>query len=180
MKASNERESHQILRGLALKQAVINQLPAVITAAAEAVLRLKPDEGRGSGMMENQIRNVVNVATEAKSIVDVTNFIRYQIGRSNSDRQWQYNRFGQQVIEDIEDGIVEKCAQQAAELVSGEIEKRGGNVDITPLCGEARLILMQQYLGYLNRKFSYCDKMNATHPKCWENILKPKGRDEDV
>jgi len=170
-----KQKSLRILRGLALKEGINRQLDAIIQRAAEAVVLLKPENGRMSDMRENQIRNVVNVAAESKRVEVVTNFIRYQIGRSSSGKQWQYNGFGERVIRDIEEGAVAKGAQQAAEVAFEEIEKRGGTADKKRLCEEGYVLLMEQYLGYLNRAFYYCDKT-----KCWDKVVERKGVCESV
>lgn len=176
----NKQKSLQILQGLALIESVNQQLDVIIQRAAEAVVLLKPEDGRMSDMRENQIRNVVNVAAESKRVEVVTNFIRYQIGRSSSGKQWQCNGFGERVIRDIEEGVVAKGAQRAAEVASEEIEKRGGTADKKCLCEEGYVILMGQYLGYLNRAFYYCDKMNEDDPKCWDKVVKRREVCESV
>jgi hypothetical protein len=43
----------------------------------------------GSDMDKNQIRNVLNVAEESRSLAVVTNFIRYQLGRSQTGPGWR-------------------------------------------------------------------------------------------
>jgi len=56
----------------------------------------------GSGIDKNQIRNVLNVAEESHSLAVVANFIRYQLGRSQTGPAWRHNGFGLRVIERIE------------------------------------------------------------------------------
>ena len=175
-----KQQSPQILQGLALGEGINRQLGPIIKSAAEAIVLLKPEDGRMSDMKENQLRNVVNVASVSKGVEVVTNFIRYQIGRSSSGKQWQYNGFGERVIRDIEEGVVAKGAQQSAEVAFEEIEKRNGTADKKQLCEEGYVLLMKQYLGYLNRAFYYCDKMYKTDPKCWDKVVDRKEACENV
>jgi hypothetical protein len=41
---------------------------------------------------ENQIRNVINVAASSQSVPAVTNFIKFQIGRSKQNEGWRRNQ----------------------------------------------------------------------------------------
>lgn len=138
---------------LALQAAVRRCMDDVVRQAnADAALL------EGAGMDKNQIRNVLNVAEESHSVEVVTNFVRYQIGRSVGGRQWQYNGFGLQVIADIEEGIVAEQARQAGDNAATRIVELGGTADAEALCNEAYVALTRYYLGYLNRAFYFCDK----------------------
>lgn len=120
--------------------------PVVRQANADAALL------DGAGMDKNQIRNVLNVAEESRSLAVVTNFIRYQLGRSQTGPAWRKNGFGLQVIQQIEgaDGIVAKQAQAALERA----RERGETIPEEAI-DELRYDLMRYYLGYLNRAFIY-------------------------
>lgn len=129
-------------------QAAMQRLmdPIVRQANADAALL------EGSGMDKNQIRNVLNVAEESRSLAVVTNFIRYQLGRSQTGPAWRKNGFGLRVIEQIEasDGIVAKqtrAARERAQRQSGDVPQEA--ID------DLRYDLMRYYLGYLNRAFYY-------------------------
>jgi hypothetical protein len=66
-------------------------------------------------MEKNQIRNVLNVVEESHSLAVVANFIRYQLGRSQTGPAWRHNGFGLRVIKQIEssDGVVHRRTEQA-------------------------------------------------------------------
>jgi hypothetical protein len=156
---SDNGKQAKVLRALVLEEAVRRQMDPIVRRAAEAIKLLKPrSEREQSDMRENQIRNVLNVAEESRSVEVVTNFIRYQIGRSSGGRQWQYNGFGLRVIEDIEEGVVAECAEAVGAQAAARIEELGGEADAQGLCAEAYVELTHYYLGYLNRAFYFCDK----------------------
>lgn len=132
---------------LALQAAVQRHMdPLVRHANADAALL------QGAEMDKSQIRNVLNVADERRSIAVVTNFIRYQLGRGQTGPAWQTNGFGLRVIEQIEtsDGIVAKQAQAAMERVQEHVESIPQEA-----IDDLHYDLMRYYLGYLNRAFYY-------------------------
>lgn len=106
---------------------------------------------------ENQIRNVMNVAAECGSVLVVTNFIKYQIGRTTSkDKGWKYNGFGKKLIEKLEEvlkGLAEKVVREANQETKGFSE-----ADTIIETQEVWLELVRLYLGYLNRYFKYRQK----------------------
>ncbi len=155
---TNNGDQAKILRALVLEDAVRRQMDTIVRRAAEAVQLLEPKGQGPSGMKENQIRNALNVAEESQSVEVMTNFIRYQIGRNKKDEQWRYQGFGLRVIEDIETGPV---AQAADEVAQEAIERLGEEADQEGLRREAHLELSRYYLGYLNRAFYFCDKIEG-------------------
>ncbi|HGJ67087.1 TPA: hypothetical protein ENS27_17135 [bacterium] len=162
-------EHNKILEHLALNQAIKCQLDKIIVQANKTVVLLK-----NSGMEKNQIRNVLNVAVESDHIEVTTNFIRYQIGRISSNdtgKKWQYNDFGEKVIEDIEKGIVKECANLASQKAMKEINERNGNSDLQNLNNKAYIKLTALYLGYLNRAFYYCMDGNG-----WDKLSGKEGK----
>ena len=136
---------------LALQEALRHQLDPLVHQAEQDAALLE-----GSGMKENQIRNVLNVAEESQSLAVVSNFIRYQMGRRDTKDAWQHKRrgirFGDQIIKQIEgpDGIVAQQAQAAVKRAA----KRVAEIPQETL-NELRYELMRYYLGYLNRAFIY-------------------------
>jgi hypothetical protein len=159
---ANNGDQGDVLRALVLEEAIRRQMDPIVRQAAGSVKLLKPrSEREQSDMRENQIRNVLNVAEESDSVEVVTNFIRYQIGRSTGGRQWQYNGFGLQVIQDIEEGVVAERAQEAGKQAVARIKELGGEADEQSLCADAYVALTRYYLGYLNRAFYFCDKTEA-------------------
>jgi hypothetical protein len=133
---------------LAVGKAIDREIDQLIRAASINVAKLK-----GSGMKENQLRNIVNVAAGSVSIEEVTNFIRYQIGRRDTGKSWTHGNFGQSVISDIEKGAV----KVALDAITKNIP------DADPVTVRSRLIAL--YLGYLNRCFIYASKTDD-----WTNL----------
>lgn len=132
---------------LALQKAAQRQMDSLVRAAnADAALL------EGSGMDKNQIRNVLNVAEESRSLAVVTNFIRYQLGRSQTGPAWRKNGFGLRVIEQIEDpkGIIAQQTEAVLKKAQERVEEIPQDV-----AEELRYDLMRYYLGYLNRAFIY-------------------------
>jgi len=144
-----------ILGELALQEAVGRQMDAIVRAANGAAVLLE-----GSNMEKNQIRNVLNVAEERPGVAVVTNFIRYQIGRSRTGQEWQHQGFGLRVIDDIErqDWVVDQATRETVAHARRLIEQRGGQVDEAELERKAREQLMRYYLGYLHRAFYYANE----------------------
>jgi len=137
-----------IATALSLRQAIQRQTDNLIRAAAKNVALLETTR-----MEESQIRNLVNLAGATKSMEEITNFIRYQIGRRRTD--WE--KFGQAVIKDIETGVI----KTALDAVRKEASKEASQADLI----EARAELTARYLGYLNRCFVY-----AKETRDWRNL----------
>jgi hypothetical protein len=150
----NQSTTHVELALQAAMQRVMD--PIVRDANADAALL------EGSGMDKNQIRNVLNVAEESRSLAVVANFIRYQLGRSQTGPAWRKNGFGLQVIGQIEasDGIIAKQTQAALERAQERV--RGIPQEAID---ELRYDLMCYYLGYLNRAFIY-----GKETRKWEDL----------
>jgi hypothetical protein len=129
---------------LAVRRAIQRQTDELIRAATRNVAYL-----RETGMEENQIRNVVNLAAATLSSEEVTNFIRYQIGRN--PRNWE--DFGKAVIKDIETGAVKKALDEVMEVAPS-----ADSIQV-------RADLISRYLAYLNRRFIYAKKTQD-----WDNL----------
>ncbi len=138
---------------LVVQAAMRQQMDAIVRAAEEDAALLE-----GSGMEKNQIRNVLNVAEESHSRAVVANFIRYQLGRSQTGPAWRHNGFGLRVIERIESpgGIVARQAK-AVQAQVGEIPSEK--------TADIKYDLMRYYLGYLNRAFVY-----GKETKKWKDL----------
>lgn len=148
----------EVAIALAVRKATARQLDDLIRAASKNVEKLN-----GSEMKENQIRNIVNVAATSESIEEVTNFIRYQIGRDTRKNTWAYEGFGKAVIDDIEKGQVKSALEAIIRNVRGA----------DPVSVRSELIAL--YLGYLNRCFIYADKT-----KDWMNLSSVLGGGEET
>ncbi|HIP97652.1 MAG TPA: hypothetical protein EYH32_10610 [Anaerolineae bacterium] len=147
---------------LTLQANIRRQMDAIVRAANADAARLKE-----SGMDKNQIRNVLNVAEESHSLAVVTNFIRYQLGRSQTGPAWRHNGFGMQVIEQIESptGIVHRQAEQVLKALRDQYADLPENV-----ADRVRYELMRHYLGYLNRAFVY-----GKETKQWDDLRQARG-----
>lgn len=142
---------------LAVRKEIARQLDDLIRAATAKVQTLE-----GSEMRENQIRNVLNVAAASQSIEEVTNFIRYQIGRdTKSKNNWAHQKFGTLVIDDIEKGAVKVAVDKVCDKVA--------DADYVRVRSE----LIALYLGYLNRSFIYADKT-----KGWRHLGSSLGKEK--
>jgi len=139
---------------LKVRKTVGRQLDDLIRGACRCVQVLE-----GSSMEENQIRNLVNVAATSESLEEVTNFIRYQMGRDGPKRTWRHTgsqkkSFGELVIEDIEKGTVQKALKA---VLTGVPEADKIRV---------RSELIALYLGYMNRSFTYAKKARDWKQLC--------------
>jgi hypothetical protein len=97
-------------------------------------------------LKEHQLGNIINIATTTHTVLVVTNFIKYQIGRHP---EWRHGEFGKRLIEKLE----------SLEAVAKEI---AGN---TPMVNEVWINLVRLYLGYLNRYFIYKQKTQESEQK---------------
>lgn len=151
---------------LAIQQVLRQQLDPIVQHANQDAALLQ-----GSAMDNNQIRNVLNVAEESPSLSVVTNFIRYQLGRSQTGKDWRHAGFGPQVIKQIEapDGIV---AQQTKTILA-QIEKPAEEPEILEDIAQAlRYDLARYYLGYLRRAFVYGKETGK-----WDELRAQGGQD---
>jgi hypothetical protein len=147
-----ELNPQTLRRDQLLEAAVSRQLDPLVRQATAAALLLKGKER----MEENQLRNLLNVAVESRSVEVVVNFIRYQIARNGNAWGTGQGEFGHRVIEDLRT-TVRSYADDAAGYVR---ERMPEAPDAGQLFGDAYVRLMQLYLGYLNRAFIYGKKTN--------------------
>jgi len=150
-------EISKLRERLVLGNAIDRRLDELVRAAGRQVLLLQDDRA----MRESQFRNVLDVALSTPSLEVVTNFVRYQMGRSGGNQAWLHNNFGQSVVQEIEKGLIPRLAQEIANEVCEEL----GAQDRDAITREARLRLLRLYLGYLNRWFYYGSKT-----KQWDDI----------
>ncbi len=83
-----------------------------------------------------QIRNILDMATQVESISALILFIKYQIGRKQSPREW-----GEKLIEKISE----------LEFLAEEIDKENKN--------EVMHEISKLFLGYMYRDFVYKHEM---------------------
>jgi hypothetical protein len=150
-KEPQEKEIVKVQTRLALQREVDRRLGEVVRAAGKRVHLLHDDRA----MRENQIRNVLDVAMSTQSIEVVTNFIRYQMGRSGGNQAWLHNNFGQEVVQDLEDR--QRIIQRLAAEVCHAVQEANRDQALR----EVQLRLARLYLGYLNRWFYYGKKRRS-------------------
>ena len=143
----NTLDPQTLRRELLLEDALNRQLDALVRQANLTAALLKSNER----MEKNQLRNLLNVAVESRSVEVVVNFVRYQIARNESAWGKGEKDFGHQVIADVR-GEVKKMADKAIDYVQ---EESGPMPEIKALHDTAYVRLNQLYLGYLNRAFYY-------------------------
>jgi len=157
---------------LLLTQVIDRQLSRLIQAGAEAVATLKPASGK-TPMEESQFRNVLNVAQETSSVDVITNFIRYQIGRTPWVWGTRATAFGPTLIRDIEDGAVRQAAQAVRDTVRDTLQARL-QVDTPPeVFDHAYIRLTRLYLGYAMRVFYYGKRREDDgDPTAWDQLFR--------
>jgi hypothetical protein len=162
-------EEIQVQRDILMQQVIDRQLSRLIQTGAKAVATLKPASGE-TPMEESQFRNVLNVARETSSVDVVTNFIRYQIGRT--PRVWgtQPTAFGPTLIRDIEDGAVVQAARTVREAVQARL---GADAALSDVFDNAYIRLTRLYLGYAMRVFYYGKRReDAGDPTAWDQLFR--------
>jgi hypothetical protein len=138
-----------ISQALALQEALKVEMDELVRAATQAAVLLESGK-----IQKSQLQNVLNVAEESESVAVVTNFIRYQMGRGDTGKDWQHNGFGLHVIRDITDD--EGPVRQTLDNVLNRVSARLGEEAVTDdLRRHAHVELMRYYLGYLARAFVF-------------------------
>lgn len=138
-------------RELLVQQELDRRLDPLVQRANKAAARLKNSER----MEKSQLRNLLNVAVESRSVEVVVNFIRYQIARSEAWGRGP-NDFGHRVIDDIRTEM-KRLAAEATNEVQRQLgaEAQPSDTAARELEGEIYIRMVQLYLGYLNRAFYY-------------------------
>jgi hypothetical protein len=139
-------------RELLLDQAMNNRLDALVCQANLTAAKLQ----HHARMEKNQLRNLLNVAVQSRSVEVVINFIRYQIARNESAWGKGPEDFGHQVIEDIRSAVKGFAATTVTEVQAHlAAAEQLGQAEAEALHQAAYVRLTQLYLGYLNRAFYY-------------------------
>ncbi len=152
---------------LALQAAMRRQMDEIVRAA-NGDAALLDGAPRGRGLERKQLSNVLSVAEESQSLLVVTNFIRYQMGRERIGKAWCHNNFGQRLVWQIEDpeGVVSRQTIQVLELLLDEC--KASEAWHKRISYE----LMKSYLGYLQRAFVYGSKGPAG---AWQDLRQAAG-----
>jgi hypothetical protein len=91
---------------------------------------------------EAQFRNVMAVANSAPHTAIVTSFIRYQMGRRETQRAWKETGLGDRLINLIDSSM--------AELAKAAVGKSGFGDP-----SEVQMQLTRLLLGFMNRRYVY-------------------------
>lgn len=133
---------------------VIDRSKEELVGAAErmlnqsAILKIKFKD-----LGDRQFNNLVAIALETESPAVVKNFIRYQVGRDagkegKNRKGWSYpnaqgKNLGEQIIEEIDDGVIKKTLETIPELNSSEKKQL------------AQIELIRHFLGFTSRHLKY-------------------------
>ena len=100
---------------------------------------------------KSPFRNVLNVATESGSGVEVTkNYIRYQLGRSGANRMWSNTAGGDESFAVALVQEIDALGKDAEDIVKKTDEDPNKDADKDRI-QQVHLRLMQLYLGNLAR-----------------------------
>lgn len=106
--------------------------------------RKRPPREPRAVMELSQINNFLGVALETSSPTVVENWVRYQMGRRETQKAWSDTSLGDQIVADIH-RIKQDMAGQVAEQAFGD--QSDAHVQ------QAHIALVRLYAGYLKRWF---------------------------
>lgn len=136
--------NNQTNKALRLKQGLDQQADFLVRLAEKAL----PDERMQilTGKLGlAQFNNLLGVALESQSPLVVSNWLRYQMGRKESNvRMWRESGLGDEVVKAIEQGMKD-TVEGIAMYAYGEPS--------TEQLREVHIALVRRYLGYLKRWF---------------------------
>lgn len=128
------------MKELKLQSEIEKRIGKLVDEAEKLIINLGEKINNIEG---SQIRNVMAVANSAPHPAIVTNFIRYQMGRSGAPgKAWKESGLGDKVISAI-DQTVRKLATEADQAANF------GNVD------DVQIRMTRLLLGFMNRRFVY-------------------------
>lgn len=128
------------MKELKLQSEIENRIGKLVEEAEKLITNLG---GNIANVEASQIRNIMAVANSAPHPAVVTNFIRYQMGRSGAPgKAWKDSGLGDKVINAI-DRTVRELATDADKAANF------GNVD------DVQIRMTRLLLGFMNRRFVY-------------------------
>lgn len=124
---------------IALTRTLEDHSEVLVEMADEALSDNVMGKLRRARHFMNQLNNLANVAREASGPAVVENWVRYQMGRRETQRTWGDDTgFGKNVLQGL---------HEIHELVDGlDLENRGAQ-------REAEMTMIRRYTGYLVRWF---------------------------
>lgn len=129
---------------LTWQQVIDSYTEYLVEQAEQSISDARMNELGRNRMRLAQLSNLLAVAKETDSIAAVVNWIRYQMGRRETQRAWEQTGLGADIITRI--GQMKKEAGTAARRVYGDKpapeEIRGIHIAMT-----------RSYIGYMRRWF---------------------------
>lgn len=95
-------------------------------------------------LKSSQLSNLLAVALDTSSPAAVANWVRYQMGRKETEWAWKETGLGNDVLDEIKK--LGKTAQKIGKDLYGKDIKTEQIMDI-------HMVLIRQYVGYLRRWF---------------------------
>ena len=130
-------------------QSSIDRRIGNLVETAEKLIVDRAGKIRDKDVGASQIRNVMAVANSAPHIAVVTNFIRYQMGRSTTKPTWKDTGLGDAVNDAIQGTVGNMAKDIVAEAGFGEID-------------ETQMRLTRLLLGFMHRSYVYeADKLKS-------------------
>lgn len=141
------QERQELRRRMLIQRQVELAMNSLIQSMVKLVDDTKIPDSR---MEKHQIKNLLGVALETRSVEVVKHYILYQAGRDTSGTSWRQNNFGDELVKKL-DGLranAERIIRQTDKLKDAD-KPDAERVDWT------WLLLVQAYLGQFNRYFYY-------------------------
>jgi hypothetical protein len=141
------QERQDLRRRMTIQRQVELAMNGLIQGMVKLVDETKIPESR---MEKHQIKNLLGVALETRSVEVVKHYILYQAGRDTPGTSWRQNNFGDELVKKLDAlrSDAKRIIRQTDKLKDSD-EPDSGQVDW------AWLLLVQAYLGQFNRYFYY-------------------------
>ena len=130
-------------RQLIQQRALDKQTEYLVIQAEETISDRRMQDLRRS-LKTSQLSNLLAVAQDTGSPAAIANWVRYQMGRRETQRAWKQTGLGDDILRRIEE--MGKVAQQMGQQLYGEA------VTVEQIMA-LHVALIQQYVGYMRRWF---------------------------
>lgn len=155
----SQHDPQTLRRELLIEEGINQQMDALVRLANQNAALLE----QNPRMEESQLRNLLSVSIESRSVEVVLNYIRYQIGRSSNAWGPGQNDFGHVVITTIQEQIsflAKKVISFAAERITTDKQAQAAEHKLLEeqYFKSSYIRLVQLFLGYLQRAFYYGKK----------------------
>jgi hypothetical protein len=140
-------ERDQLRRQMAIQHQAELEMNSLIQRMAGLVDKSKVAESR---MEKHQIKNLLGVALDTRSVEVVKHYILYQVGRDVSGASWRRDDFGKELVKAIES--LKTDAERITRLVHDGLKLPAPS---QPEIDETWMALVRAFLGQFNRYFYY-------------------------